>query len=170
MGKRSKSPATEVPASQPSWPGAERAAAVIAAHRHLDGAMLPMLHALQAEFGYVPPDVEPMLAETLNLSRAEVFGVISFYHDFRRQPAGRHLLKICRAEACQAMGAVGLADGLLGRLGLDWGGRTPDGALTVEPTFCLGLCACAPAVLYDGEPLARVDGAMLDTLVAEARA
>ena len=78
--------------------------------------MLPMLHALQAEFGYVPPEVEPMLAEALNLSRAEVFGVISFYHDFRREPAGRHVLKICRAEACQAMGAVRLADGLLGRL------------------------------------------------------
>ena len=168
MGKRFNSPATEAKADRPVWPGTSRAAAVIAAHRHLDGAMLPMLHALQAEFGYVPPEVEPMLAEALNLSRAEVFGVISFYHDFRREPAGRHVLKICRAEACQAMGAVRLADGLLGRLGLVWGGRTPDGALTVEPTFCLGLCACAPAALYDGEPLARVDGAMLDTLVARA--
>lgn len=170
MSKRHNSPVSTVKNDRPAWPGAERAAAVIVAHRHLDGAMLPMLHALQAEFGYVPPEVEPMLADTLNLSRAEVFGVISFYHDFRREPAGRHVLKICRAEACQAMGAVTLADGLLDRLGLSWGGRTPDGAITVEPTFCLGLCACAPAALYDGEPLARVDGAMLDGLVAEVRA
>ena len=170
MGKRFKSPATEVQADRPAWPGAERAAAVILAHRHLAGAMLPMLHALQAEFGYVPPEVEPMLADALNLSRAEVFGVISFYHDFRREPAGRHVLRICRAEACQAMGAVPLADRLLERLGLQWGGRTPDGSLTVEPTFCLGLCACAPAALYDGEPLAQVNSAMLETLVAEARA
>ena len=170
MVKRFKTPAATVRDAKPDWPGAARAAAVIAAHRDLDGAMLPMLHALQAEFGCVPSEVEPMLAEALNLSRAEVFGVISFYHDFRREPAGRHVLKICRAEACQAMGANRLATELLGELGLDWGGRTLDGRLTVEPTFCLGLCACAPAALYDGEPLGRVDRAMLDHLVAEARA
>ena len=96
--------------------------------------------------------------------------MISFYHDFRRRPAGRHVLRICRAEACQAMGATRLARDLLGRLGLDWGGTTVDGQLTVEPTFCLGLCACAPAALLDGAPVARVDAAMLDRLLAQAGA
>ena len=132
--------------------------------------MLPILHALQAEFGCIPREAEPLIANALNLSRAEVFGVISFYHDFRREPAGRHVLKICRAEACQAMGGVALADGLLAWLELDWGGKTNDGALTVEPAFCLGLCACAPAVLFDGEPIGRVGAAELDRVVAEARA
>ncbi len=112
-------------ADRPEWEGAARAAPIIAAHRAMPGAMLPLLHALQAEFGCVPPEVEPMIATALNLSRAEVFGVISFYHDFRREPAGRHVLKICRAEACQAMGAASLADGLLARLGLPWGGQAP---------------------------------------------
>ncbi len=168
MAKRFDNPATMVRNDRPNWPGAARAAAVIDAHRHLDGAMLPILHAMQAEFGCVPREVEPMIASVLNLSRAEVFGVISFYHDFRREPPGRHVLRICRAEACQATGAVQLADGLLSRLGLQWGGKTADGQLIVEPTFCLGLCACGPAAMYDGEPLARVDRAMLDELVAQA--
>jgi formate dehydrogenase subunit gamma len=132
--------------------------------------MLPLLHALQEEFGCVPPEVEPLIATALNLSRAEVFGVISFYHDFRRAPAGRHVLKLCRAEACQAMGGAALAERLLGRLGLEWGGQTADGALTIEPAFCLGLCACAPSALFDGEPIGRIDPARLDDLVAEARA
>ncbi len=168
MVKASNSQIAPVRADRPEWEGAARAAPIIAAHRAMPGAMLPLLHALQAEFGCVPPEVEPMIATALNLSRAEVFGVISFYHDFRREPAGRHVLRICRAEACQAMGAASLADDLLARLGLPWGGRTADGRLTVEPTFCLGLCACAPAALYDGEPLGRVDAAMLDGLVAQA--
>ncbi len=155
---------------RPEWDGAARARAVIDAHLSLEGPMLPILHALQAEFGCVPREAEPLIAAALNLSRAEVFGVISFYHDFRREPAGRHVLKLCRAEACQAMGMTQLADGLLGRLGLDWGGKTADGALTVEPTFCLGLCACAPNALYDGEPMGRVDAADLDRVVTEARA
>ena len=168
MAKRFKDPVATVRADAPLWAGASRANPIIAAHRALPGAMLPLLHALQAEFGCIPPEVEPLIATALNLSRAEVFGVISFYHDFRREPAGRHVLKICRAEACQAMGAAALATGLLHRLGLDWGGRTPDGRLTVEPTFCLGLCACAPAALFNGAPLGRVDAAMLDGLVAQA--
>ncbi len=120
MGKRFRDADAMPPVSAPAWPDARRAAAVIEAHRGLAGAMLPILHALQEEFGYVPREAEPMIAEALNLSRAEVFGVISFYHDFRREPPGRHVLKICRAEACQAMGAVALADGLLP--GLGWPG------------------------------------------------
>ncbi len=151
------------------WPDATRAQAVIEAHRHLAGPMLPILHALQADFGFIPPQAEALIASALNLSRAEVFGVISFYHDFRRTPV-RHVLKLCRAEACQAMGGAALADRLLGRLGLAWGGSTEDGALAVESAFCLGLCACAPAALLDGQPAGRLDSAQLDRWVAEARA
>ena len=110
------------------------------------------------------------VAEALNISRAELHGVISFYHDFRDKPAGRHVLKLCRAEACQSVGGAELAAETLARLGLDWHGTTPDGALTVEPVYCLGLCACAPAAMLDNRVVARVDAAKLDRLLAEARA
>lgn len=133
----------------------------IAAHRDTEGAGLPLLHALQAQFGFVPRECEPLLADALNLSRAEIHGLISFYHDFRRAPAGRHVLKLCRAEACQAVGGTRLAERLLVRLGIGWGETTPDGRLTVEPVFCLGLCACGPAALLDDEPLSALDDAAL---------
>jgi len=145
------------------------AAEIISSHTSLEGAALPILHALQDEFGYVPKQSEAMIAEALNISRAEVHGVVSFYHDFRHTPPGRHVLKICRAEACQAVGAAAMADRLLARLGMEWGGTTRDGSLTVEPTFCLGLCACGPAALLDGEPLARLDDAGLHDVTEEAR-
>lgn len=148
----------------------ERAAAVIARHAALDGAALPILHALQAEFGYVHRDVVPLMAEALNLSRAEIHGVVTFYHDFRSEPAGRHVLKLCRAEACQAVGAVALADHAKRSLGVDWHGTTADGRVTLEPVFCLGLCACGPAALLDGEPVAGLDPASLDACLAEMRA
>lgn len=170
MGKLTRLTLTESAPVTPVWVDAPRAQAVIDRLAGLDGAMLPILHALQEEFGCVPRDAEPLIAKALNLSRAEVYGVISFYHDFRREPAGRHVLKLCRAEACQAMGGVAVAERLLKDLALEWGGTTPDGALTVEPIFCLGLCACAPAALYDGEPIGRVNAAALDQVVAEARA
>jgi formate dehydrogenase subunit gamma len=147
----------------------ERAREIVVAHAHLDGPAIPILHALQEEFGFIADEAVPLIASVLNLSRAEVHGVLTFYHDFRRQPAGRHVLKICRAEACQSMGAVQVADEALRREGLDWGGTTSDGALTIEPVYCLGLCACAPAALYDDEPVARVDRAKLETLSREAR-
>ena len=159
---------TRVPPT--SWSGTQHAEAIIAAHRDMAGPLLPMLHALQEAFGCVPAEVDVLIADALNLSRAEVHGVISFYHDFRRAPAGRHLLQLCRAEACQAMGSVALADTLLGRLGLDWGGSTPDGALTVQPSFCLGLCACAPAALLDGEPMVRLTASALDAALVQAGA
>ncbi|MFT8244191.1 formate dehydrogenase subunit gamma [Roseomonas sp. BN140053] len=158
-----------VPATASRWDPA-LAGEIIAAHLGLEGPGLPILHALQHAFGHVPAEAVPLVAEALNISRAEVHGVLTFYHDFRREPAGRHVLKLCRAEACQATGAVPLAEDLLRRLGLQWGGTTPDGRLTVEPTFCLGLCACGPAAMLDGEPVARVNAAALDVLVAEARA
>jgi formate dehydrogenase subunit gamma len=144
------------------------ARAIIAAEQHREGAMLPILHGLQGAFGYIPRDAEPLIAEALNLSRAEVHGVISFYHDFRREPAGRHVLKLCRAEACQSMGSDVTAQRLLDLLGLDWGETTPDGRITIEPVYCLGLCATAPSALFDDEPIGRADQQTLETLVMEA--
>ncbi|TWB44843.1 formate dehydrogenase gamma subunit [Nitrospirillum viridazoti] len=130
---------------------------------------MPILHALQETFGHVPEDAVPLLADALNLSRADVHGIVSFYHDFREAPAGRHVVKLCRAEACQSMGGHALAEGLLRRLGLDWGGTTGDGQVTIEPVYCLGLCACAPAALIDGRPLGRLNRERLDAAVNEAR-
>jgi formate dehydrogenase subunit gamma len=148
----------------------DRASRLIAQHAHLAGATLPILHALQEMFGCVPTDAVPMIADALNLSRAEVHGTLSFYHDFRSAPPGRHLVQLCRAEACQAMGADGLHEYVRGRLGIGWHETTPDGSVTLEPVFCLGLCACGPAAMVDGEPIARLDVARLDALVEEARA
>ena len=135
----------------------------------LEGPLLPMLHAIQAEWGHVPQAAVPVLADVLNLGRAEVYGVISFYHDFRDHPAGRHILKICRAEACQSMGGAAMAAGILDRLGVDWHGTTADGAVTVEPVYCLGLCACGPAAMLDGQLMGRVDGDRLVTALEAAR-
>lgn len=151
-----------------SPPTADEIGPVIARHLHLEGPLLPILHALQAEFGHVPAAAVDLLAEALNIGKAEVHGVISFYHDFRQAPAGRHVLKICRAEACQAMGGEAVAAAALERLGLDWHGTTADGALTVEPVYCLGLCACAPAAMVDGRVVGRVDADRLVALATEA--
>lgn len=130
----------------------------------LEGPLLPMLHAIQEVWGHVPQAAVPVLADLLNLGRAEVHGVISFYHDFRDHPAGKRVLKICRAEACQAVGGTGVAQAVLDRLGVDWHGTTPDGAVTVEPVYCLGLCACGPAAMLDGRVIGRIDA---DRIAAE---
>ena len=135
-----------------------RAAEIIAEMSGLEGATLPILHALQHAFGYVPTDAVPMVAKALNLSRAEVHGIVTFYHEFRRSPPGRHVLRLCRAEACQSLGADKIAADVRARLGVDWHGTTEDGAVTLEPVFCLGLCAVAPAALLDEVPLSGVDG------------
>jgi len=148
---------------------AEQAASIIEQHRHRDGAALPILHALQDAFGHVPRDAIPMVAAALNLTRAEVHGIASFYHEFRHSPPGRHVLRLCRAEACQAMGADALHAATLRRLGIGWHETTPDGALTLEPVFCLGLCAVAPSALLDGDPLGRLDPAGLDAALEGAR-
>jgi len=134
------------------------------------GGLLPALHALQAELGYVPPDAVPDIARAFNLSRAEVHGVISFYHDFRTEPAGRHVVQICRAEACQAMGSRALEQHALASLGLDFGETTDDGAITLEEVYCLGNCACSPSVRIDDDIHARVDTARFDALVSKLRA
>jgi formate dehydrogenase subunit gamma len=143
----------------------ERANEIIAAHRQDDGPALPILHALQDTFGYVPGEVVPLIAEALNLSRADVHGIVTFYHDFRREPPGRHVLKLCRAEACQSMGGEKLADEIQKSLGAAFGETTRDGAVTVEPVFCLGMCACAPAAMIDGKPVARLDRDKLEKLL-----
>jgi formate dehydrogenase subunit gamma len=150
-------------AQPPPW-NRERAEEIIAAHRALDGAALPILHALQQEFGYIDRAAIPLVAQALNLSRAEVHGVVSFYHDFRDAPPGRHVLKLCRAEACQSLGADPVAADVRRRLAVNWRGTTADGRLTLEPVFCLGLCAIGPAAFLDGKPLGRVDA---DRIAAE---
>jgi len=148
----------------------DRAKEIIDQFAGTEGAALPMLHALQAEFGYLPDAALLAVAQALNLSRAEIHGVVSFYHDFRRAPAGRHVLKLCRAEACQSMGGEALARQALDRLGLDWGHTTHDNRLTVEATYCLGLCACAPAAMIDNRVVGRLDAEALDDVIREARA
>jgi len=130
--------------------------------------LLPILHALQEEFGYIDEAAEPVIAEELNITRAEVHGVISFYHDFRRAPAGRHVLKLCRAEACQAAGGDALAAHAEARLGVALGNTTADGRITVEPVYCLGLCSVSPSAMIDGRIVARLDTKKLDALLAEA--
>ena len=141
----------------------DRIAEILEAHQGLEGPLLPILHAIQAAFGYVPDSAIPQIAKALMLSKAEVHGVISFYHDFRSAPAGRHVLKLCRAEACQTMGADAVADRIKTALGIDWHETTADGRVTLEPVFCLGLCACGPAAMVDGRLVGRCD----ESLVAE---
>lgn len=144
------------------------ATTIIGRHEGREGALLPILHDLQVAFGCVPPAAVRLVADALNLSRAEVHGVVTFYHDFREQPAGRHVLKLCRAEACQSMGGEALARRALDGLGLEWGDTTPDGRLTVEAVYCLGLCACAPSALLDGEPIGRLTPQALDEIATGA--
>jgi len=148
---------------------ADRASARISELQHMAGALLPILHALQEEFGYIDDAAVPLIADALNISRAEVHGVISFYHDFRKAPSGRHVLRVCRAEACQSMGCEALVRHLEKRLGIQVGETTADRSLTVEQVFCLGNCALSPAVMLDGEPYGRVSPEVADFLVDDAR-
>ncbi|MFN3994672.1 MAG: formate dehydrogenase subunit gamma [Tabrizicola flagellatus] len=140
-----------------------RIAEILEAHQGLEGPLLPILHEVQEAFGYIPESAVPQIAKALMLSKAEVHGVVSFYHDFREKPAGRHVIKLCRAEACQTMGADAVADRIKKALGIDWHETTADGRVTLEPVFCLGLCACGPAAMVDGRLVGRVD----ETVVAE---
>jgi formate dehydrogenase subunit gamma len=146
-----------------------RGADIIAEHAQTEGATLVILHALQEAFGYIPEPAIPMVATALNLSRAEVYGVFTFYHDFRDKPAGRHVLKLFRAEACQAAGGDALTARAEARLGIALGHTTADERVTLEPIYCLGLCATAPSAMLDGRLIGRLDEARLDALVAEAQ-
>jgi formate dehydrogenase subunit gamma len=138
---------------------------IVRKHCAMEGAALPILHALQEAFGFIHEEAVPLVAEELNLTRAEVHGIVTFYHDFRSAPAGRHVVKLCRAEACQSMGADRLAEYAQAKLGAKWGDTTRDGAITLEPVFCLGLCACAPSAMVDGRVVGRLDEKRLDALL-----
>lgn len=133
------------------------------------GALLPMLHALQDCFGCIDDAALPLLARSLNLSRADVHGVVTFYHDFRRSRPGRHVLKVCRAEACQAMGAEALIAHIKDHLSIDFHETTADGAFSLEAVYCLGNCALSPALMLDDKPVGRVTPARFDALVVGVR-
>ena len=148
---------------------ASRTAAVVNDLKGLEGPLLPILHGIQGEFGYVPGESLPVIADLLNLSRAEVHGVVTFYHDYRNHPAGRHVLKLCRAEACQSMGGDAMAAKMQQLLGIGFHETTADGAVTLEPVYCLGLCACAPSAMLDGEVIGRLDADKVEEIAAEVR-
>lgn len=143
---------------------------LIDARRTLPGALLPILHAIQDEFGWVPDEAVPLIAAALHLSRAEVHGVISFYHHFRRTPPGRKVVQVCRAESCQAMGGEALEAHALTSLGVDWHETTADGAVTLEPVYCLGNCACSPSIRVGDDILGRVSCERFDALMTQLRA
>lgn len=149
---------------------ANRTRSVIDDHIGLEGPLLPILHGIQDEFGYVPTESLPVIAKALNISNAEVHGVVSFYHDYRREPAGRHVVKVCQAEACQSMGSDQVAANLKRALGIGLHETSADGRVTLEPVYCLGLCSCAPAAMVDGELFGRVDADVIDEIVAQVHA
>ena len=138
-------------------------------HRETPGALLPILHAIQAGVGYIPDAAVPDIAHALNLSQAEVRGVITFYHDFRTAPPARHILRLCRAESCKSRGAETLAAQLREQLGLDDHGTSADGAVSLRPVYCLGACACSPALELDGRVHARLSAERLDALLDACR-
>ena len=145
----------------------ERVLAVIAELKNEAGPLLPVLHGIQNALGYVPPDAVPLVADALNLSRADVHGVISFYHYFRDTPPGRHVIHVCRAESCQSMNGKALEAHVKSRLGIAFHETTESGSFTVEPVYCLGNCACSPAVMVDGELYGRVTPARFDEIVED---
>jgi formate dehydrogenase subunit gamma len=163
-------PATSAPRREPApLPSAQQAVveAALQAHAHRPGPLLPVLHAVQDGLGHVPAAAVPLIAGQLNLSRAEVHGVLSFYHYFRQQPPGRQVIYLCRAEACQAVGAAALEAHVKARLGIDFGQTSADGRYTLEPAYCLGNCACGPSLMLGQELHGRVSAAGFDALIAE---
>jgi formate dehydrogenase subunit gamma len=150
---------------------AARTAEIIGELRGLEGPLLPILHGIQDEFGYVPAESLPVIADELNISKAEVYGVVTFYHDYRKEPAGRHVLKLCQAEACQSMGSDAAAAKIKQLLGIGFHETTKDGAVTLEPVYCLGMCACSPSAMLDGEVIGRInDPDTIDEIVEAVRA
>jgi formate dehydrogenase subunit gamma len=139
--------------------------AAVGAHRGRLGSLLPILHEIQHTLGHVPPEAVPFIAGALNLSRAEIHGVIGFYHDFRSEPPGEHTVQICRAEACQAVGARDLERHAQRRLGIGYGETTVDGRITLEAVYCLGNCACSPSLRVDDDLHARVTADAFDKLI-----
>ena len=140
---------------------------IVADFKGRPGPLLEVLHAIQGALGYVPDGAVPLVAQGLNLSRAEVHGVVTFYHYFRRTPPGKHIVSVCRAESCQAMGADALVEHAKRRLGVDFHETTADGEFSLEPIYCLGNCACSPAVMVDDRLYGRVTPERFDTVIAE---
>lgn len=149
---------------------AERLAPLLERWKAVPGGLMPLLHDVQAEFGYVPPEAIPAIARAFNLSRAEVHGVVTFYHDFRLTPPARHRLQICQAESCQAMGSRALTAQVELLIGCRLGEERADGVWSVEPIYCLGLCAMSPSLMLNGEVHARVTPALVEQLIAEVEA
>lgn len=139
----------------------------IIAHQKVPGGLLPLLHAIQDDIGYVPEDAYPQISHALALSVAEVHGFVTFYHYFRTHPVGKHVLQICRAESCQAMGSEKLEADVKAKLGVDYHETTADGEVTLLPVYCLGNCACSPAVMMDEEVYGRMDAQQVAELVSE---
>jgi formate dehydrogenase subunit gamma len=140
--------------------------AAVESHRGVVGALMPVLHAIQERLGYIPSDAVPMIARSLGLSRAEVHGMIGFYHDFRSEPPGEHIVHLCRAEACQAMGSRALEQHARERLGIGYGETTQDGLFSLEPVYCLGNCACTPSMRINDRIYARVTPERFDQVIA----
>lgn len=157
-------------ATEPVAHWAEAVSAALTEHQHRPGALLPILHAVQERLGWVPSDAVPVIANALNLSRAEVHGVVSFYHDFRDTPRGKHMLKICRAESCQAVGADTLVAHAKQQLGIEFHETSNDGKITLEPVYCLGNCALSPAMAVDNDVYGRVTPDRFDAVVAKLKA
>jgi formate dehydrogenase subunit gamma len=152
--------------------GIDRRAIVRALAARIVGpsSLLPLLHAVQEELGCIDDETVAHVAEALNLSRADVHGVVTFYHDFKRKPAGAHVVKFCRAEACQARGGTALEAMVVERLGVQMGATRADGRVSLEPVYCLGLCATGPNALIDGRPMSRLDAAKVDRIAARVTA
>jgi formate dehydrogenase subunit gamma len=142
---------------------------IVAALADKPGALMTVLHAVQERLGCIPPESVPAIAHALNLSRAEVHGVISFYHDFRSTPPGRKIIRVCRAESCQAMGAAALAAHIQSHLGINFGQTSGDGEFTLEPVYCLGNCACSPAIVVGDDLHGRVNAERFDEIIRSAR-
>ena len=142
---------------------------VLEERKHLPGALLPILHGIQDALGYVPREAIAQIAQALNLSRAEIHGVVSFYHHFRTSPPGRHTVYLCRAESCQSMGANQLVEHVKAKLGVDFHGTTQDGAFTLEPVYCLGNCACSPAMMIDEQVYGRVTPERFEEVVRQVK-
>jgi formate dehydrogenase subunit gamma len=145
----------------------ERIASHIRAHTGVPGALMPLLHAIQDDIGYVPEEVYPQISKSLALSYAEVHGFVTFYHHFRTHPVGKHVLQVCRAESCQAMGSEKLEADIKAKLGVDYHQTTADGEITLLPVYCLGNCACSPAVMLDEEVYGRMDIQQVTDLIGE---
>lgn len=160
---------TSIIAASPKAPSKDdaKAAAICAAHGNKPDELIEILHDVQHDLGFVPEAVLPTIANALNLSRAEVYGVVTFYHEFRRQAPGRHVIKICRAESCQAMGVDELCDHAVQTLGTEIGGTSKNGKYSVEAVYCLGNCALSPTIMIGEDLYGKVDAKRFDAIVAK---